>query len=260
MMERNIRHKQRVVAVVEARMASTRLPGKALKKVLGRPLLSYLIERLRRCVTLDKIIIATTTNLKDDILASFCETEGYTYYRGSENDVLGRVVEAAALAKTEIYVEIFGDCPLIDPAVIDQHVRTFIHGNYDVVTNCAKRSFPAGMDCIVCSYDLLKLSAHIALNERYREHVMLYILENMDRFKMKNLLAPKKYSRPWLRILVDYPEDFQVIKTIIEELYPKNTEFGLKEIIELVDSLSLDKINDKVWPKNVIGLPARKNI
>ena len=252
--------KPRVVATIEARMSSSRLPGKVLKEVLGRPLLGYLLERLRRCETIDEIILATSTNPKDEPIARLCEAEGCRCYRGSEEDVLGRVAEAAALGRPDIWVEISGDCPLIDPEVVDRIVRAKLETGRQVVSNYLQRTYPAGMDCIVFDYELLRLSSEEATTARHREHVALYVLEHADRFTFGHVLAPPALDRPWLRLLVDYPEDYQVIRTVFEDLYPKDPRFGLADVIALVDRLGLDRINDHVWPKNVIGMPPRKGV
>ena len=244
---------EKVVAVIEARMGSTRLPGKVLKKVMGRPLLSFLVERLRGSIMLNDIVVATSVDPRDDLIADFCCREGILCHRGSENDVLGRVVEAAELEGAQIYVEISGDCPIIDPGVVDHLVNEYRRLGHDIVTNCIVRSYPAGMDCVVCSYDLLRLSNAEAKEPRHREHVMLYLLEQPQRFSIHNVVAPPEVTWPRLRLLVDYPEDFQVIQTILETLYPKNPRFVLQEAIELVRIRNLQSINGHVWPEKVFG-------
>ena len=127
-------------------MASTRLPGKVLSDIAGRPALLRLLDRLRRATTLDAIVVATTEQASDDVLAQTVEAAGITCYRGSEHDVLNRVVEAHRMMKSDIVVEVTGDCPLIDPAVIDLGVSTFLGNDVDVVANVVKPSYPMGID------------------------------------------------------------------------------------------------------------------
>ena len=138
--------KPRVVASIEARMNSSRFPGKMLSDLSGRPALIRLVDRLRRATTLDAIVVATTAEPADDPLARAVEAAGIACFRGSESDVLNRVVEAHRTMATEIVVEVTGDCPLTDPKVIDHGVNTFLAHDVDVVSNVAKPSFPIGID------------------------------------------------------------------------------------------------------------------
>lgn len=257
----NTLKEEKVVAVIEARMGSSRLPGKVLKEVMGRPLLSFLIERLRRSRELDEIVVATSVSPGDGVIAEVCRHEGIHCHRGSEEDVLRRVVEAVELAHADTYVEISGDCPLIEPGVVDRLVREYRRGLYDIVTNCLERSYPAGMDCVVCGSDLLRISDGEAESCHHREHVMLYLLEQPERFSIYNVVAAPEETWPWLRLLVDYPEDFQVVKTIFEKLYPRNPAFSLQEILELVTCEKLNTVNHHVWPQKVFGrLPPQKQV
>lgn len=251
MMDRSLSKK--IVAVIEARMGSSRLSGKVLKEVMGRPLLGYLLERLRDSKTLDEIVVATSVEPGDEKIAEFCRREGVLCHRGSEDDVLGRVAEAAELGGAEIYVEISGDCPLMYSRVVDRLVEEYCKGGHDIVTNWIVRSYPAGMDCSVCSYDLIRLSNAEATQAHYREHVMLHLLEQPQRFSIKNVIAPPELTWPRLRLLVDYPEDFQVIRTVLETLYPQNSRFSLRDAIELVRERDLESINCHVWPEHVYG-------
>ena len=145
-----------IVATIEARMTSSRLPGKVLMPAGGRPLLRILIERLQHVSAIDSIVVATTTNATDDPVAALCEAAGVAVFRGSEDDVLGRVRGALDYAKADIAVEITGDCPLIDPRVIDRVVRAKLDGESDYVSNTMRYTYPEGLDTEVFSVSALE--------------------------------------------------------------------------------------------------------
>ena len=136
----------RVVSTVEARMSSTRLPGKTLLDLLGKPVLYRVVERIRRSVRVDEVVVATTTNPADDVIETYCRQEDIHCYRGSEDDVLGRVVEAQQAMDSTIVVEVCGDTPLLDPVVIDLAVEAFEADMGDLITTARQASFPQGID------------------------------------------------------------------------------------------------------------------
>jgi spore coat polysaccharide biosynthesis protein SpsF len=227
--------KPRIIASIEARVSSSRLPGKVLADVVGRPALLRLLDRLQRADTLDGIVVATTTNPADDQLATLVEREGISCFRGSEEDVLRRVVEAHRMMRTDLVVEVTGDCPLIDPEVIDLGVTTFLTNSADVVANVVKPSFPMGVDVQVFPLAaLVEVEANVA-DPAVREHVSLYFYEHPERYRILHLQAPKRYHAPQQRLQLDYPEDLRLIREIYCRLESRfGGRFGTPEILELL--------------------------
>jgi spore coat polysaccharide biosynthesis protein SpsF len=224
----------KVVAIIQARMGSTRLPGKVLLKVLNKPLLAYQVERVKRSTLINEIVIATTTNNLDQEIVDFCELMSLSYYRGSEDDVLSRYYEAASIYKADIVVRITSDCPLIDPNIIDLVINEFITNikKIDYASNTIQRSFPIGMDIEVMSFSLIESINRINLVQSFREHVTPYVYKS-GIFIIKQVLQETDKSH--LRLTVDTPEDFMLISKVIEELYPKNPFFTLQDLYDLFD-------------------------
>lgn len=224
----------RTVIIVQARMTSTRLPGKVLKMVLNKPLLEYQIERLRRVKLADDIIIATTTNDTDQPIVVLCSRLGIPVWRGSEHDVLARYYEGASAYGADVVVRITSDCPLIDPLVINRVIESFlINQPVDYVSNVLVRTYPRGMDTEVFSFQVLEEAFYEAKEPADREHVTPFIYRNSDRYRLRDVCYETDQSRH--RWTVDTPEDFQLIRRIIEELYPINPNFTLKDVCDLLD-------------------------
>jgi spore coat polysaccharide biosynthesis protein SpsF len=221
----------KVAAIIQARMGSTRLPGKVLKKILGKTLLEYQIERVKRAKTIDEIIIATTTKESDDQIVQLCQQLSIPYYRGSEEDVLSRYYEAATEFNVDVVVRLTSDCPIIDPNVIDKVVEHYLENKdrYDYVSNTLTRTYPRGMDTEVMSYEALKRAHKEAKELTYREHVTAYIYHHPNEFKLCSVLNEKDESKH--RWTVDTEEDFLLIKNILETLYPINPLFTLEDVI-----------------------------
>lgn len=227
--------KPRVVASIEARMGSSRLPGKVLADILGKPALSRLLARLQRCRLLDAIVLATTTSAADQVLADWARNAQVSCFRGSEDDVLQRVVEAHESMQSEIIVEITGDCILLDPEIIDLAICTFLENNCDVVTNARKPSFPLGADVQVYRLDDLQKVARTVHDPAVREHVSLYFYEHPERYRVIHLLAPARWVAPTLRLHLDYPEDLAFINAVYSRLAPRfGDAFGIEEIMALL--------------------------
>ncbi|MBI5937889.1 MAG: glycosyltransferase family protein [Betaproteobacteria bacterium] len=222
-------------AIIEARMTSTRLPGKVVMPILGRPTLELLIERLQRAQCLDGIVVATTTNATDDVLEALAAKLGVECFRGSEDDVLSRVLGAAQASNTELIVEITGDCPLVDPAIVDQLIGIYRANSYDYVSNTLKRTYPRGLDVQVFSASTLGEVARLTDDPVDHEHVSLYIYEHPERFRLYNLESGLSEKYWDLRLTVDTPEDFALIRDIYERLYPVNPTFAMKDVLLLLD-------------------------
>ncbi|MDD1667146.1 MAG: glycosyltransferase family protein [Methanomicrobiales archaeon] len=242
----------KTAAIIEARMTSTRLPGKVLFPVLGRPLLAHLVERLERAGTLDAIIVATTVNAADDPIADLAEELPVGCFRGSELDVLDRVLRAAEAGRVDTIVEVTGDCPLIDPAIVDRVVETYQAGSADYVSNTLERTFPRGMDTQVFSRAVLSEVSRLTADPVDHEHVSLYIYEHPERFSLRNVGSGLPPGCGDLRLTLDTPEDFTLIRTIFEELCPVKKDFGLGDILELFRRRpELPLINRHVMQKKV---------
>lgn len=223
----------KVVAIVQARMGSSRLPGKVLKKVLNKSLLDYQMERIKRTKLIDEIVIATTLNPIDDVLVQFCESRSIPYYRGSEQDVLSRYYEAAILFDADVIVRLTADNPLIDPEIIDRTVAEFLSDNtLDYASNTIERTYPRGMDTEVFSFALLEKLNTVATSPSNREHVTSYISEHPTLFRIKQVKDDKNESR--FRLTVDTPKDFLIISQITEILYKKCPYFSYDDILSLL--------------------------
>jgi spore coat polysaccharide biosynthesis protein SpsF len=228
-------------AIIEARMTSSRLPGKVLMQADGRPLLQILIERLRRSLSLSGIIVATTTNPTDDPVEDLCANLGAGCFRGSEENVLERVCQAAQKFDVRTIVEITGDCPLVDPWQVDHAVKMFDVGQPSIryLSNASPGgNAPQGMNVQVFkSADLLEVLSE-GPDESDREHVSyaFYRTENQNKYQPVYINYPPPLNRPDIWVTLDYDEDYQLIKQIYEDLSPHNPDFTLLDIIEWVDA------------------------
>lgn len=221
----------KTVAIVQARMGSTRLPGKVLKEVLSRPLLSYQIERMKKIQLIDELIIATTPNQNEKIV-ELCEKENVSYFIGSETDVLARYYDAAMQSNADIVVRMTSDCPLIDPNIVNEIIAMYQNGSYDYVSNTIQRTFPRGMDAEVFSFAALERAYNEAKIDYEREHVTPYLYLNSDKFKIKQFVQQEDTNE--IRLTVDTQEDFELIKLIFEALYQSNPNFMLDDIIDVL--------------------------
>lgn len=224
----------KIVAIVEARMTSSRLPGKVLLPVLGRPLLHHLITRLKAVSSLDEIVLATTVNAIDDILEAFAKDEGIGCFRGSEDDVMARVIGAAESANADVIVEITGDCPIIDPEIVEQVIQMYKACKADYVSNTQVRSYPDGMDTQVVRLEALKRSAAITDDPLDHEHVTLHIRNHPELFAHVHLVAPPEMHWPELGLTLDEEADYRLLKKIIETLTPQNPLFNCHDVVRLL--------------------------
>lgn len=224
----------KTVIIVQARMTSTRLPGKVLKKVLDKPLLEYQVERLRRVKLADEIVIATTINETDEPIVQLCNSLSIPYFRGSEEDVLSRYYETAKAHQANAIVRVTSDCPLIDPEVINRVIKFYIdhQTKYDYVSNCLERTYPRGMDTEVFSFKALQEAFLEATALPEREHVTPFIHRQPQRYRLASVNSSENQSHH--RWTVDTSEDFELIKRIIEAIYPKLPGFALTDCLNLL--------------------------
>lgn len=221
-----------VVAIIQARMGSTRLPGKALLPLAGESMLDRVINRTRRAVLVSEVIVATSTQAADDKIVELGEKNGWKTFRGSEPDVLDRYYRTAQHSQAEVVVRITSDCPLIEPQIIDQAVREFLAGGVDYVSNTlSPRTFPRGLDVEVFSFACLERAWNDAKDQAEREHVTLYIYRHPEKFTLKGITNSSDYSD--MRWTVDTPEDLAFVRRIYDHF--GHDRFTWHEVLTLLE-------------------------
>lgn len=242
----------KIVAIVQARMGSERLPGKVMIKIADKTALYHVITRVRQSKLIDEILIATTTKTEDDIIVEETKNIGVKYYRGSEEDVLSRYYYAAKESNADTIIRITSDCPLIDPEIIDRIIEFYKEHDYEIVANASsdlsKRTFPRGLDVEIFSFQQLETAFMKAYEKYQREHVTPYIYENAKEiYFYKNDIDYSKY-----RWTLDTKEDLELICKIYDELYKGTHDFYLNNIIELFEKKpELYKINAHIEQKKL---------
>lgn len=220
----------KIGATIQARTGSTRLPNKVLLPILGRPMLALQVERIRRSLLIDEVIIATSTNPNDDAIEDLARRIGVSCFRGSEDKVLDRVAGALKQFRVDLQVEFYGDCPLPEPAIIDAIIGIYLkNGNsYDYVGTGMKTTFPPGLDVTVYPTRVLYETADVVKD---RGHVAINVRSHVEPGRVLNVEAPLWYRYPDVHLEVDTLEDFKVVSAIYEGLYFSNPYFLLADII-----------------------------
>jgi spore coat polysaccharide biosynthesis protein SpsF len=217
------------LAILQARMSSTRLPGKVMRPLLGQPMIARQVERLRRAERLTGITVATSTDAGDVVIVDWCTENGVACFRGPLDDVRARFLGAlAAAGNPETFVRLTADCPLADPAVIDQCVASHAAGICDYTYNTRDWTFPKGLDVEVCQTAALHRAAAESSDPYDREHVTPYIYSNPDRFRINAVTRDPPLRYRWT---VDTPEDFAFVTAVYEALYPANPAFTSDNIL-----------------------------
>ncbi len=224
----------RICAIIQSRMASSRLPGKAMASLGGKPALEHVIQRVRRAKTLDDVIVATTLDAADDVIASLSERLGVRCFRGSKHDVLGSVLGAGRAVNADALVRLTADCVAIDPAIIDLAVDSYREGDADYVSTHLELTYPIGMSAEVLATELLGRVDKLTDDPKDREHVTLYIYTTPGFCRMKNLAAPPELSAPQHHLALDTAADYELLRQIFDALYPTNPEFDLGDILALI--------------------------
>lgn len=248
----------RTVIIVQARMTSTRLPGKVLKTVLGKTLLEYLFDRLDRVTRADGFMVATTTNGTDDPIVEVCRQRGVAVWRGSEADVLARYHGAATQAQADIVVRITSDCPLLDPAIVDDAIDCFRQNRdrVDYVSNALRPGYPLGMAVEVFPFEALDAAHREAADAEEREHVTPFIYRRPDRYRIGHLEHVRGLEQH--RWTVDTQEDFELVSRILEALVPARPAFTLQDILDtLKENPEWSLINSHVMQKK-LSAPAQQ--
>ncbi|MDD5544357.1 MAG: glycosyltransferase family protein [Acidobacteriia bacterium] len=221
----------KTVAIIQARMSSTRLPGKVMAAIGGIPLLERVVRRAKQARTLDIVAVATTDRPSDNLVANCCRDIGIPYFRGNEDDVLDRYYRAAESFEADVIVRLTADCPLLDATVIDKVVRFFHAGDNDYVSNTLEPSYPDGLDTEVFSRRALERAWREARLNSEREHVTPYIWKQPDVFRVANVKHIQDLSS--LRWTVDEPEDLEFVRRIYAYLETKEP-FGMDEVLALL--------------------------
>ncbi|MBI2578000.1 MAG: glycosyltransferase family protein [Candidatus Wildermuthbacteria bacterium] len=236
--------------IIQARMSSTRLPGKVLKILGDKPVVQHVIERSKRIPSCQKVILATTTKPIDDDLERLGKSLGISVYRGSENDVLDRYYQAAKQFEVDTIVRITADCPCLEPLIVQEVIDLYNKSEYDHVSNAQPPSLPDGLDAEIFSFRILEKTWKEADDPLEREHVSLYMVRHPELFSHGNYVHPQDFS--YLRLTLDEEVDFFLLREVFNELYPNNPEFGLREIVQLFERRpELAKINQHIVPHPV---------
>lgn len=222
-----------ILAVLQARMSSNRLPGKVLLEVCGKPLLQHQIERVQRCRALGGLVVATSNHRDDDPIEALCQSLGVWTYRGSLGDVLDRFVQAARPYQPGWVVRLTGDCPLADPGVIDRVAYMALQGDYDYVSSALHPTFPDGLDAECVRHACLEQAGAEAVLASEREHVTPFIYARPERFALGEIRHPVDLSD--LRWTVDEPRDFVFVSQVFERLYAANPAFSMEDVLALLD-------------------------
>lgn len=222
----------KTVAVLQARTSSRRLPGKVLKPIMGKPMLAYQIDRILRCAKLDALVVATSTDPSDDAIADLCQDLNVACYRGSLPDVMERVWLAAKSAQATTVVRLTGDCPLLDPGLIDQTIALHQQQQNDYTCNCDPATYPDGLDTEVCSMAALTKAQQLCTDLAVREHATWFLRLHPELFKLGVLTHTEDLSAE--RWTVDEPEDFELVSRIFTRLYPINPAFSWEDVLALL--------------------------
>ena len=223
-----------ILAILQARMSSTRLPGKVLRPILGRPMLGWQIDRIKRSRTIDRLVVATSLEASDDAIQGFCDANGVSCYRGALHDVLARFHGAVeAFGPAEHVIRLTGDCPLIDWTIIDAAVDLQKREGSDIAGNGINRTFPDGLDVEVVSFSALDRAHREATEPGHREHVTQYIYHNPEKFRLAHLTQTPDLGL--LRWTVDTPADFEMVEKVFAGLAALNNNFLQQDVLRYLD-------------------------
>lgn len=235
----------RVLAVIQARLGSTRLPAKVFLDLAGRPVLAHVIERMRRSRLTTETIVATTISADDLPIVRLCAEMGVRVYCGHESDPLERYYQAARLYGADHVIRIKGDCPAIDPGIVDEGIRLHLASGADYTGNTLDRTYPVGQDVEILSRQTLETVWRQARLLSEREHVTLYIPKHAEAFRIAHLKQFRDLSAK--RWTIDYPEDYEMLRQVFAALYPRDPAFGMEAVLDfLAERPELEQINAHV--------------
>ncbi len=226
-----------VWAVVAGRMGSSRLPGKTLAPLAGRPSLAHIIDRLKTVPELDGIVVATVDRPLEDPIRACAAQAGVACFSGDEDDVLGRTLEAARAVGAEVVVQVTGDCPMVDPAIVSRAVRTFAEGGSDYVSSVlGGETWPVGCDVEVFATRTLAAVDALDLEPSHREHVSLYIYEHPAHYALRGIQATGEERRPDLRMTLDTADDLRLLAALYDALWRPGRPIALLDAIRWCDA------------------------
>jgi spore coat polysaccharide biosynthesis protein SpsF len=248
--------KNKVIGLIQARMNSTRLPGKVLFEISGKPILWHMYQRLKQSKLLDDVVISTGPKIKNKKIYDFASKENINCYFGSEGDLIERLFQTAQYYDASAIVRVTGDCPFVDPVIVDTMLSQYIKtkDKYDIVMNSKTHTFPHGLEIEIYPFETIKKLHFTIKDTRLREWFPVYIDKNQNDFKILNVTSEKDY--PKFRLTVDYIEDYEFTKSVYQELYKDGHIFLLDEIVDLLSKRAdLVKINSEHIDKINIDAP-----
>ena len=244
-----------ILGVVQARLGSTRLAGKVLMPILGKPMLSLQLQRLGRCRRMDALLVATSADPEDDPIASLCREMQVLCFRGSQDDVLDRVYRAADVYGPRHVVRLRADCPLADPAVVDEVIDEHLAGDHDYTSNCRVRTFPDGLDTEAMRLSCLQEAWREARLPLHRHHVTPFLHQQPDRYQIGSVTAEADYSHH--RWVIDGAEDLELVSRIYRALHPRDPHFSWRDVLALVEqdpelaALNAGIVRDEGWSRSL---------
>jgi len=251
---------KKIAAIIQARMGSTRLPGKILMDIAGRPMLWQVVNRIRNCDMVNEIVVASTIESKDDAVEDFCGKNGINCFRGSEDDVLDRYYQAASINNADVVVRITADCPLIDPGTVDKVLSEYLSkcDEYDGASNVIERTYPRGLDTEVFSFPALAKIWAAAKKEHEREHVTVYFYEHPEEFNMFSVKNNKDLSS--FRWTVDEDTDLAMVRKVYEYFSSRKNKFSIFDITAFIEKHpDVKMLNENVEQKKVFQMKGVKN-
>jgi spore coat polysaccharide biosynthesis protein SpsF len=247
-----MRETKKIVAVIQARLTSTRLPKKIMLNLRGKPLLWHVVERVKRAKMIDRIVLAIPDSSNNDELELFIKKSGWNLFRGSENDVLSRYYHAAIQYGADVIVRITSDCPLVDPKIIDETINIHFRDGNDYTAVGSEGGFPRGLDVEVFNFKSLDIAYSKAVEKSEREHVTLFIYQNSKLFKIQFIEASGTLRRPDIRLTVDTEEDLLLVREIYSALNNCGNHFSTQDVIAIIDeNPHLQSINKHVVQKDI---------
>ena len=226
----------KIVASIQARLGSTRLPEKVLKEIHGKPMLLWHVERLKQSRLLDDVVVATTTSKKDDKIVEFCNSNNIRYFRGSEEDVLDRIASMIETNQIDIHVECFGDSPLTDAHIVDEYIGYLLKNRdkLDFVSNSIETTYPPGQEVLVYKGEaIIEANTTTSKDDPLREHVSIHIYKHPEKYRIESLTAPQYYHYPDVYLEVDTEDDFEVVNEIFNHFIQQGKEyFSLAQILD----------------------------
>jgi spore coat polysaccharide biosynthesis protein SpsF len=244
----------KTVAVIQARMGSSRLPGKVMLPLAGDHALTHHITRIQATETVDETVVATSTGVQDDIVARYAKRGGAKVYRGSEENVLGRMYEAARQRDADIVIRVTADCPLVSAEQTDYAVRKILDEGFDNVSSILTRTFPRGLTTEAFTFESFKTVYKTANEPHHREHVTPYYRENPDKFDLYNVAADEVFSEEFLqdrtdlRLTLDEADDYELLRRIYEGI-EFDESLTIQSAVQYVDSKGLSSLNSNVEQK-----------